>query len=140
MMRDDYLDGSEGSGGYCRAVRRGNQIFISGTGGLKDGSLVGPDVTSQTQRIYERFEQSLKHFGAAKTDIVRVCAYVTDLATADEFMKVHEAFFLPAGPLPLSLKFDLVLGIASSRSTPRPSSPDGPAGPSDRKNKPALRE
>lgn len=113
MMRDDYLDGSEGSGGYCRAVRRGNQIFISGTGGLKDGSLVGPDVTSQTQRIYERFEQSLKHFGAAKTDIVRVCAYVTDLATADEFMKVHEAFFSTSRTAATLVEVsDLVLGIA----------------------------
>lgn len=98
-MREEYLDGTEVSGGYCRALKQGNMIYVSGTGGLdKEGKLVGPDVTSQTRLTYEKIGKALASFGADFSHIVSVVIYLTDMSTVAEYTAAHMEVFADLRP------------------------------------------
>lgn len=81
--------------GYSRAVRRGNQIFVSGTAAVgDDGKTVGVgDPAAQMRRCVEIVEKSLGALGASLEDVVRVLIYVTDASHADPIGRVHREFF-----------------------------------------------
>ncbi|MCK9550996.1 Rid family hydrolase [Aquamicrobium sp.] len=93
-MRKEFFDGTEVGSGYCRLLQVGSNVFISGTGSADtDGNVVGENVYEQTKIIYQKMESSLKEVGLSLRNIVRISAYVTDIATAGEFLKAHgEAF------------------------------------------------
>jgi isochorismate pyruvate lyase len=98
-MREEYLDGTEVSGGYCRALKQGNMIFVSGTGGLdQNGKLAGPDVTSQSRLVYKKIEKALAHFGADLSHVVSVVIYVIDMSTTGEYQAVHSEVFAKYKP------------------------------------------
>jgi enamine deaminase RidA (YjgF/YER057c/UK114 family) len=112
--RQEYLDGTEIRPGYCRALRVGNAIFISGTGALDtNGKLVGPSVGEQARFIYKKIETSLAHFGADMSHLVRILIFLTDVKDFDEFNKVHEEVFAKYRPSSdLVIVADLVKGMS----------------------------
>ncbi|HZW10783.1 MAG TPA: RidA family protein, partial [Phycisphaerales bacterium] len=81
--------------GYCRALRAGGLIFLTGTAPVApDGSTHAPgDAHAQTLRCFEIIEEALRRLGADRTAIVRSRLYVTDIGRADEFGLAHRAFF-----------------------------------------------
>ena len=81
--------------GYCRALRAGNLVFLTGTAPINpDGSTHAPgDAHAQTLRCFEIIESALQQLGLAKTAIVRSRMYVTDISRADEFGGAHREFF-----------------------------------------------
>lgn len=86
--------------GYSRAVRRGNQICVSGTAAVgDDGKTVGVgDPEAQMRRCMEIVEKSLTALGAGLEDVVRVMIYATDAAHADPIGRVHCEFFREIRP------------------------------------------
>jgi Putative translation initiation inhibitor, yjgF family len=81
--------------GYSRAVKVGNQIFVSGTvawGG--DGKVAGEgDMYAQTKQAIHNIEKALAQAGATLADVVRTRTFVTDISRFDEVAKAHgEAF------------------------------------------------
>ena len=51
--------------GYCRALRSGNRIFVTGTASMKDGAVFAPgDAYAQTKRCLEIIEAALVELGA----------------------------------------------------------------------------
>ncbi|MGK7371201.1 MAG: RidA family protein [Candidatus Halalkalibacterium sp. M3_1C_030] len=87
--------------GYSRAVRIGNQIYVSGTTATdKEGNIVGKgDPYRQTIRTIENIEKALKDAGSSLSDIVRTRIYVTDISQWKEIGRAHGSFFdkiLPA--------------------------------------------
>lgn len=77
--------------GYSRAVRVGDQVFVSGTTAMKDGVLVGIcDAAEQTRQILRILEEALAEAGASKGDVVRLRVYLIDVAD-------HEAVLLVVG-------------------------------------------
>ena len=97
-MREDYLDGTEVGPGYCRAVKHGNTIFVSGTGGRdKEGNLA-PDAETQARVTFQKIESALKHFGADMSNVVRLGIYVTDMAYAADVAKVQTEVFAEYTP------------------------------------------
>ncbi|TJV46101.1 MAG: hypothetical protein E5Y02_00565 [Mesorhizobium sp.] len=98
-MREEYLDGTEIRAGYCRALRVDNMIFISGTGALdREGKLASPSVGGQARFIYKKIEESLAHFGADMSNIVRLLIFLKDVNDFDEFNNVHEQVFAKFRP------------------------------------------
>ena len=81
--------------GYCRAVRAGNQVYVTGTAPIyADGGVFAPgDGYGQARRCLELIENALKDLGAAMSDVVRTRMFVTDIAHWEAFGRAHREFF-----------------------------------------------
>lgn len=81
--------------GYCRALRAGNQIYVTGTTAVgPDGSVVAPnDGYAQTQRCFEIIAQALKDLGADLSCIVRTRMFVTDISQWQSYGRAHGELF-----------------------------------------------
>ena len=81
--------------GYCRAVRAGDYIAVSGSAPVgADGELIGEgDMYAQAKRCIEIIEGALNKSGAKLTDVVRTRMFVTDIAQWEAVARAHaEAF------------------------------------------------
>ena len=81
--------------GYCRAVRIGSHIMVSGTAPVgPNGELVGEgDAYVQAQRCIEIIATALDEAGASLRDVVRTRMYVTDIELWREFARTHREAF-----------------------------------------------
>lgn len=77
--------------GFCRAIRAGNQIFISGTAPVDDdGNTFAPgDGYAQATRCFQIIQQTLRAMGADLSNIVRTRMYVTDISRWQEYGQAH---------------------------------------------------
>lgn len=81
--------------GYCRALRAGDLIFVTGTAPVADdGSTFAPgDATRQTARCLEIIDAALEELGAGREHVVRTRLFVTDISRWEEVGKAHAAYF-----------------------------------------------
>ena len=97
MQRQNFSTGSpwEPVVGYSRAVRVGNQIFITGTTALgPNGKLMGiGDAYAQTAQILRNIEAVLKRAGAEMRHVVLTRIYVTDISKWQEIGRAHRESF-----------------------------------------------
>ena len=81
--------------GYCRAIRHGPHIAVSGTAPVgEDGNVVGAgDAYAQARRCIDIIEKALAEAGAGLADVVRTRMYVTDISQWEAIGRAHgEAF------------------------------------------------
>ncbi|MGJ5135189.1 RidA family protein [Bradyrhizobium oligotrophicum] len=77
--------------GYARAVRVGEQIFVSGT--TARGPDLDRDVYAQAQSVIGLIAEALQKAGAELRHVVRTVVYLTDMADSDAVARAHgEAF------------------------------------------------
>ena len=81
--------------GYCRALRAGNQIFVTGTASVaEDGSVhAASDAYGQARRCLEIMSEALAEVGASMADVTRTRMFVTDISRWDEFGRAHAEVF-----------------------------------------------
>jgi len=81
--------------GYCRAVRAGDHIHVTGTAPVADdGTVFAPgDAYAQARRCFEIIGPALSSLGADLTRVVRTRMYVTDIERWQEFGRAHREFF-----------------------------------------------
>jgi enamine deaminase RidA (YjgF/YER057c/UK114 family) len=81
--------------GYSRAVRIGNQVFVTGTVAAADnGNVVGEgDPYVQAQFILKRIGQFLEMAGANLSDVVRTRIFTTDISRWEQIGKAHGEVF-----------------------------------------------
>ena len=86
--------------GYCRALRAGNQIFVTGTAPVaEDGTVFAPgDGYAQAKRCFEIIAQALASLGADLSCIVRTRMFVTDISRWEEYGRAHSEFFTAHPP------------------------------------------
>ncbi|MCA9742679.1 RidA family protein [candidate division KSB1 bacterium] len=85
----------EKKAGYCRALRAGQHIFVSGTAPVADdGSVFAPgDAYAQTRRCFEIVEKALQKLGADVSHVVRTRMYVTDVSRWQDYTRAHNEIF-----------------------------------------------
>lgn len=85
--------------GYSRAVRIGNQVYVSGTTASDEqGNVIGDDVYTQTQYALQKIERALKEVGASMSDVVRTRTFTTDISQWEAFGRAHGEFFHDVRP------------------------------------------
>ena len=86
--------------GYCRALRAGSMIFVSGTLPTDDeGNVVHANAPYlQTLAALEKIEGALRELGASRRDVVRTRIFLTSLKNEHEVGKAHLEFFRDVTP------------------------------------------
>ncbi len=86
--------------GYCRALRAGDQIHVTGTAHVtEDGAVFAPgDAYAQAQRCLAIIERALADLGAGLEHVVRTRMYVTDIARWEEYGRAHAECFADNPP------------------------------------------
>jgi enamine deaminase RidA (YjgF/YER057c/UK114 family) len=81
--------------GYCRALRAGDHIYVTGTVAVDEhGRCFRPgDGYAQTRRCFEIIENALRGLGADLSCVVRTRMFVTDITRWQEYGKAHGEIF-----------------------------------------------
>lgn len=81
--------------GYCRALKAGNTVYVTGTAPvMDDGSVHCPgDAYAQAKRCIQIMERALKEHNANLSNVVRTRMFVTDISRWAEYGKAHAEFF-----------------------------------------------
>ncbi len=81
--------------GYCRAIRAGSHIYVTGTAAVAaDGGVFAPgDAYAQARRCFQIIERALADLGADLSFVVRTRMFVTDIGRWQEFGRAHGEFF-----------------------------------------------
>jgi len=81
--------------GYCRAVRAGSHIYVTGTAPVaEDGGVHAPgDATAQARRCFEIIRGALKALDADLSNVVRTRMFVTDISRWPEYGAAHREAF-----------------------------------------------
>ncbi|MGD2156688.1 MAG: RidA family protein [Anaerolineales bacterium] len=81
--------------GYCRALRVGDHIYVTGTAPVDDeGKCYAPgDAYAQTVRCLEIIQRALRDLDADLDCVVRTRMFVTDISRWEAYGKAHGEFF-----------------------------------------------
>lgn len=81
----------EQSVGYCRAIRSGDHIHVSGTVAVDEaGEPLSPDDPyAQARRCFELIDHALRALDADLSCVVRTRMFVTDSSLWQEFARAH---------------------------------------------------
>jgi enamine deaminase RidA (YjgF/YER057c/UK114 family) len=113
--------------GYSRALRVGQQVFLSGTTGYDyDSGHLPDDVVAQTEQLLQNARRAFEMAGSSLADVVRMRIYVTDPAYFDLIVPVLGRAFADIRPastgvvsqlyntaLKVEIEMDAIIGSAA---------------------------
>ena len=81
--------------GYCRALKAGDRVFVSGTAAVEpDGTITAPgNGYLQTLRCLEIVRQALAELGVGMDRVTRPRMLVTDIERWKEYGRAHAEVF-----------------------------------------------
>lgn len=84
----------EASIGFCRAIRVGDRIIVSGTAPVEDdGSSTPGGVEAQAERCLAVIVQAIEQLGGSAEDVVRTRQYLIDATDAEAAGRAHGRWF-----------------------------------------------
>lgn len=90
--RDQIFSGTEWEqyAGYCRAVKDGNRIHVSGTTATHGNEMIGgKDPGAQTHFVIDKIEAVIESFGGTLKDVVRTRIFVHNLDDWEPVARAH---------------------------------------------------
>ncbi|MDB5102932.1 MAG: putative translation initiation inhibitor, yjgF family [Fibrobacteres bacterium] len=95
MERNNISTGSKWEPiiGYSRAVRVGNQVFVSGTTGSDAAGKVAGDTYAQTKQALANIAAALVQAGASLDNVVRTRIFMRDISAWEAAGKAHGEVF-----------------------------------------------
>ena len=85
--------------GYCRAVRDGNRIHVSGTTAThRDKIIGGDDPASQTHFIIDKIEGAIESLGGSLSDVVRTRIFIHEVDDWEPVAHAHGQRFNQINP------------------------------------------
>jgi enamine deaminase RidA (YjgF/YER057c/UK114 family) len=86
--------------GYCRALKAGERVFVTGTAPVAlDGGVHAPgDAYAQTRRCFEIMRAALAELGVGMERVTRTRMFVTDISRWDEYGRAHREVFAAHPP------------------------------------------
>jgi enamine deaminase RidA (YjgF/YER057c/UK114 family) len=86
--------------GYCRALRAGDHVYVTGTAPVAEGGGVHApgDAYAQAKRCFEIIRRALAELGADLSCVVRTRMFVTDIGRWEEFARAHGELFAQHPP------------------------------------------
>ena len=87
--------------GYCRALKAGNHVYVTGTAPVDEsgrGVHAPGDGYAQAKRCLELIERALAQLGASRANVVRTRMFVTDISRWAEYGRAHAEFFAEEKP------------------------------------------
>jgi enamine deaminase RidA (YjgF/YER057c/UK114 family) len=95
MSRQRVSSGSpfEATIGFCRALRVGDRVLVSGTAPIWPDGSCDPCAEVQARRCFEIILAAMGELGAEAHDVVRTRMYLTHRADADAVGRAHGAVF-----------------------------------------------
>ena len=95
--------------GFCRAIRTGNRILISGTTATHRNRVIASnDAAAQTQFVIDKLEAALQSLDGSLEDVVRTRIYVKNMSDWEAVAKVHGKRFRNIQPVNTLVKAELV--------------------------------
>lgn len=100
--RSRVFSGSEWEpvAGYCRALRDGNRVLVSGTTAThgRDRTVAPDDAGAQTTYICDKIAAAVRALGGAPEDIVRTRMYLRGPEDVEPAARAHGVFFAETPP------------------------------------------
>lgn len=85
--------------GYSRAVKKGNQVRVSGTAPIEEGAVVAPgDIEAQSQYVVDKIVDALEQLDASTSDVIATRIYVLDFDDWKGIAPAHRNAFGDAQP------------------------------------------
>ena len=81
--------------GYCRALKAGHRVFVTGTAPVDpNGDVHAPgDPYAQTRRCLDIITASLAELGVGIESVVRTRMFTTDITRWEEYGRAHREVF-----------------------------------------------
>jgi enamine deaminase RidA (YjgF/YER057c/UK114 family) len=98
--------------GYRRALRIGDEAWVSGTTAVSGGDEPAADAVGQARQAFAVALEALTELGMRAEDVVRTRMYVTDRADTDAVGAVHGDLF---GAVPPAATMVVVAGLIDPR-------------------------
>jgi aryl-alcohol dehydrogenase-like predicted oxidoreductase/enamine deaminase RidA (YjgF/YER057c/UK114 family) len=90
----------EDMAGYCRAVRHGQSILVSGTTSTHGNRHIGgQDPAAQTHFVIDKIKAAVESLGGTLEDIVRTRIFVSDIAHWETVARAHGERFADIRPV-----------------------------------------
>ncbi|MEM7416353.1 MAG: RidA family protein [Gemmatimonadota bacterium] len=114
--------------GYCRALRAGERIFVTGTAPVapEGGVAHVGDAYQQTVRCLEIMREALEGVGAGMEHVTRTRMFVTDIERWEEYGRAHGEVFADAHPTTTMVEVsrlidpDMLIEIEADAVAPEP--------------------
>ncbi|HEC8325112.1 MULTISPECIES: RidA family protein [Providencia] len=82
-------------GPYSQARKVGNSVYISGCCPFhhEDGSVVGADITTQTNQVMKNLKAVVEAAGYSMDDVVKTTCFISDMNNFITFNGVYQSYF-----------------------------------------------
>jgi len=85
--------------GYCRAIRDGNRICVSGTTATHGDKMIGgTDAAAQTHFVIDKLEAAITSLGGKLSDVLRTRIFINDVNDWEPVARAHGDRFKDINP------------------------------------------
>lgn len=80
--------------GYCRVLKAGDHVYVTGTAPVEKGKTYAPNNGfEQARKCFEIIRDSLAKIDVSMSKVVRTRMFVTDISKWEEYGRAHAEFF-----------------------------------------------